>query len=265
MRKPERMRFVPALSIIFCLLAPLPQLLAQDLRIAAASDLQFAMTDLVSGFEKKTSKRIDVSYGSSGNFRAQIANGAPFDVFFSADVQYPNMLIAAGLADRDSLHIYAHGRLVLWAPPGSNLQLDKRGLAVLKSNRINKIAIANPDHAPYGRAAVAALQEAGLYNDVKAKLVYGENISQAAQFAESGSAQVGILALSLTYADSMKNGERWEVPQNLYPPMEQAAVIISASKNKATASAFLDYVRSPGGTEVLAKYGFTVGASAQKP
>jgi molybdate transport system substrate-binding protein len=259
------MRFLSALSSILCLLVPAPQLLAQDLRVAAASDLQFAMNDLVSSFERNTGKRVDVSYGSSGNFRAQIANGAPFDVFFSADAQYPNMLISAGLADSDSLYVYAHGRLALWAPPGSNLQLDKRGLAVLKTSRINKIAIANPDHAPYGRAAVAALQEAGLYNDVKSKLVYGENISQAAQFAESGSAQVGILALSLTYADSMKNGERWEVPQNLYPPMEQAAVIIRASRNKAAAASFLGYVKSPAGREVLAKYGFTVGASAQKP
>jgi molybdate transport system substrate-binding protein len=260
------MRFFHALPIILCLLVPASQLFAQDLRIAAASDLQFAMKDLVSGFEKNTGKNVDVSYGSSGNFRAQIANGAPFDVFFSADVQYPNMLISAGLADGDSLYVYAHGRLVLWAPAGSNLQLDKRGFAVLKTALVTKIAIANPDHAPYGRAAVAALQEVGLYSDVKSKLVYGENVSQAAQFAESGSAQVGILALSLTYADSMKNGERWEVPQNLYPPMEQAAVIIRASKNKVVATTFLDYVKSSAGREVLAKYGFTVDrASAQKP
>jgi len=259
------MRLLPTLSTILCLLAPTPQLLAQDLRVAAASDLQFAMNDLVSRFEKDTGTRVYVSYGSSGNFRTQIANGAPFDLFFSADMQYPNLLISAGLADSDSLYVYAHGRLVLWAPPGSNLQLDKHGLAALKNTRVNKIAIANPDHAPYGRAAVAALQEAGLYSDVKSKLVYGENISQAAQYAESGSAQVGILALSLTYADSMKNGERWEVPQSLYPPLEQAAVVIHASKNKAAAGSFLGYIKSPAGRELLAKYGFTVGASAQKP
>jgi molybdate transport system substrate-binding protein len=252
--------------MILCLLAPpSPPALAQDLRVAAASDLQFAMNDLVSQYEKTTGKKVDVSYGSSGNFRTQIANGAPFDLFFSADAQYPNLLVSEGLADRDSLYVYAHGRLVLWAPAGSNLQLDKHGLAVLKTNRISKIAIANPDHAPYGRAAVAALQEAGVYNDVKSKLVFGENISQAAQFAESGSAQVGILALSLTFADSMKTGERWEVPQNLYPPMEQTAVIVHASKNKDVAGSFLGFVKSPAGREVLAKYGFTVGASAQKP
>jgi molybdate transport system substrate-binding protein len=244
---------------------------AQEVRVAAASDLQFAMKDLATKYEKSTGRKVGVSYGSSGNFRTQIANGAPFDLFFSADVQYPNLLITAGLADAETLYIYAHGRLVLWAPAGSNLQLAQRGFEVLKDPRVSKVAIANPEHAPYGRAAVAALQKAGLYDAVKSKLVYGENISQAAQFAESGSAQVGVLALSLTFAESMKNGERWEVPQDLYPPLEQAAVVIHASGNKAAATAFLDYVKSAEGKEVLAKYGFTTdsggsaGAGAQKP
>jgi molybdate transport system substrate-binding protein len=242
-----------------------PALRAQDVRVAAAADLQFAMKDLAAKYEKNTGKKVDVSYGSSGNFRTQIENGAPFDLFFSADVQYPNLLITAGLADGETLYIYAHGRLVLWAPAGQNLQLAQRGLEALKDPRVIKIAVANPEHAPYGRAAVAALQKAGLYDEVKSKLVYGENISQAAQFAESGSAQVGLLALSLTYADSMNNGERWDVPENLYPPLEQAAVVVHASKNKAAAKAFLDYVKSAAGKETLAKYGFTIGAPAQKP
>ena len=125
--------------------------------------------------------------------------------------------------------------------------------------------MANPAHAPYGRAAVAALQKAGLYDAVKAKLVYGENISQAAQFAESGSAQVGILALSLTYAHSMKDGERWEVPQGLYPPLEQAAVVIHASPNKPDAEAFLTYLKSATAKEILARYGFTLGSAPLKP
>jgi molybdate transport system substrate-binding protein len=252
-------------AIFIGLLLLPPRGFAQDLRVAAASDLQFAMNDLAANFEKTSGKKVAVSYGSSGNFRTQIANGAPFDIFFSADAQYPNQLINEGLADGETFYIYANGRLVLWAPAGENLQLEKRGLAVLKTTYVSKIAIANPEHAPYGKAAVAALQEAGLYNEVKSKLVYGENISQAAQFAESGSAQVGILALSLTYADSMKNGERWEVPQNLYPPLEQAAVVIHSSKNKTAALAFLEYVKSPAGREVLTKYGFTRGTSSQKP
>ena len=258
------MRLIGKIALLAVCLTLAVSVRAQTLRVAAAADLQFAMNDVAGRYEKDSGKKVEVSYGSSGNFRTQIENGAPFDLFFSADLQYPKMLISSGLADGGTLYIYAHGRLVLWAPAGANLDLAERGLNALKDPKITKIAIANPEHAPYGRAAVAALQTAGLYDEVKSKLVYGENISQAAQFASSGSAQVGILALSLTYADSMKSGERWEVPENLYPPLEQAAVVISASKNKAAASAFLDYVKSNEGRDVLAKYGFTVGAAAQK-
>lgn len=240
-----------------------PCMCAQDLRIAAASDLQLAMSDLSARYERASGKKVEVSFGSSGNFRTQIANGAPFDLFFSADIQYPNLLIAGGLADADTLYVYANGRLVLWAPAGSKLGFEKRGMAALKAASVKKVAIANPEHAPYGRAAVAALQESGVYAEVKPKLVFGENISQAAQFAESGSAQVGILALSLTYADSMKNGERWEIPQNLYPALEQGAVVIRASRNKNAARAFLDYIKSAEGKAVLAKYGFSTGIAAK--
>lgn len=237
---------------------------AQTLRVAAAADLQYAMDELVNRYEKSGGTKIAVIYGSSGNFRTQIANGAPFDLFFSADVQYPRLLISVGLADGETLYIYAHGRLVLWAPAGTNLQLMKRGFAALTDPRVTKIAIANPAHAPYGQAAVAALQKAGLYNETKSRLVYGENISQAAQFAESGSAQVGILALSLIYADSMKTGERWEVPEEFYPRLEQAAVMLTRSANKAGARAFLKYVKSAEAKEILAKYGFTL-PGAQNP
>jgi molybdate transport system substrate-binding protein len=238
---------------------------AQPLRIAAAADLQFAMNDLVGQYEKSTGQKVSVSYGSSGNFRTQIENGAPFDLFFSADVQYPKLLISARLADANTLYIYAFGQLVLWAPAGANLQLPQRGFRVLEDPRVAKIAIANPEHAPYGRAAVAALRKAGVYDAVKAKLVYGENISQAAQFAESGSAQVGILALSLTYVDSMKSGERWEVPADMYPPLEQAAVVVHASANKPAAHAFLDYVKTAAAKEILARYGFTPGSVPGQP
>jgi molybdate transport system substrate-binding protein len=247
--------------LLFCA-APMR---AQALRVAAASDLQFAMNDLAGDYEKSTGQKISVSYGSSGNFRTQIENGAPFDLFFSADVRYPKLLVSAGLADADTLYVYAHGRLVLWAPAGANLQLPQRGFRALEDPRVTKIAIANPEHAPYGRAAVAALQKAGLYDAVKAKLVYGENISQAAQFAESGSAQVGILAWSLTYANSMKSGERWEVPADWYPPLEQAAVVVHASANKRVAQAFLEYVKSADAKEILGHYGFTLGSAPSKP
>ncbi len=251
--------------VLACLLVLASSARAQTLRVAAAADLQFAMSDLAGRFEKKTGAKVAVSYGSSGNFRAQIENGAPFDLFFSADVVYPRQLVSAGLADAQSLCVYAQGRLALWAPAGANLHLAERGFAALKDARIEKIAIANPEHAPYGRAAVAALQKAGLYDQVKSKLVFGENISQAAQFVQSGSAQAGIIALSLTFAESMKGGERWEIPADLYPPLQQAAVMIHASPNKAAASAFLEFVKSGEGRNVLVKYGLTASDSPQKP
>jgi molybdate transport system substrate-binding protein len=250
------------LSLVLFFVVPLG---AQTLRIAAAADLQLAMNDLAGRYGKATGQKVSVSFGSSGNFRTQIENGAPFDLFFSADGRYPKLLISAGLADADTFYVYAHGRLVLWSPAGVNLQLEKRGLRALSDSRVTKIAIANPEHAPYGRAAVAALQKAGLYEEVKPKLVYGENISQAAQFAQSGSAQVGILALSLTYADSMKSGECWEVPAELYPALEQAAVVVHAAANKRAAQAFLEYVKGPEAKEILARYGFMLEGVPAKP
>jgi molybdate transport system substrate-binding protein len=249
-----------ALVIIFLLILS-SATRAQTVRVAAAADLQFAMNDLASQYEKKTGTKIAVSYGSSGNFRAQIENGAPFDVFFSADAQYPEQLVRSGAADAQSLFIYAQGHLVIWAPPGSNLHLAEKGFEALKDPSVVKIAIANPEHAPYGRAAVAALQKAGLYDQLKSKLVLGENISQAAQFAQSGSAQVGIIALSLTYAESMKGGERWEIPAGDYPPILQKAVIVHSSPNKDAANAFLTYVKSDEGRKILSNYGLTPPAS----
>ncbi len=256
-------RRLTVVAILFLALASVSH--AQTLRVAAAADLQFAMNDLAGQFEKKTGTMVAVSYGSSGNFRAQIENGAPFDVFFSADAQYPEQLVKSGVADAQSLFIYAHGHLVIWAPAGSNLQLAQKGFDALKDSRVIKIAIANPEHAPYGRAAVAALQKAGLYDELKSKLVLGENISQAAQYAQSGSAQAGLIALSLTYAESMKGGERWEIPAEYYPPIVQKAVIVSGSKNKSAAAEFLEFVKSAEGRSTFTKYGLTPPATSEKP
>jgi len=230
---------------------------AQQLRVAAASDLQFAMTDLAIRYETKTKLTLAITYGSSGNFFAQIENGAPFDLFFSADISYPQKLIEARFADRTTLYSYASGRLVLWAPPRSHLNLAEKGIPALLDPRVQKIAIANPDHAPYGKAAVAALQKAAIYNQVKSKLVFGENISQAAQFVQSGNAQVGILALSLSIAPAMQRGERFLIPADAHPPLEQAVVVLSSSRNKAAAASFLDFVKCPEGKAILVKYGFT--------
>jgi len=238
---------------------------AQTLRVAAAADLQYAMKAIVGQFEAKTGTQVSVSYGSSGNFRTQIENGAPFDLFFSADEQYPQALMKAGLADAQSLLVYAQGHLVLWAPQSENLQLKAKGLQVLRDPRVRKIAVANPEIAPYGRAAITALRNAGLYDALKSKLVFGENVSQAAQFAESGSAQVGIISLSLTFAGSMKDGECWEIPPDLYPPIQQEAVIITASRNKTDAKAFLAFVAGESGRAILARYGLAPSALGAKP
>lgn len=237
---------------------------AQTLRVAAAADLQFAMNDLAAQYERSAGMKVALSYGSSGNFRAQIENGAPFDVFFSADAQYPRQLVKAGVAEAETLVVYAQGRLVIWAPPGEKLGLAEKGFEALKDARVVKIAIANPEHAPYGRAAVGALKRAGIYEQVKGKLVYGENVSQAAQFAQSSSAQIGIIALSLTFAESLKSGECWEIPTDFYPPIEQTAVVVKGSSNKAAAKAFLEFVKSEDGQKILSKYGF-IPAGASKP
>jgi molybdate transport system substrate-binding protein len=250
--------------LIACLLLP-SCVRAQTLRVAAAADLQFAMNDLGTQFEKKTGTKVAITYGSSGNFRAEIENGAPFDVFFSADAQYPQQLVTAGVADAQSLFVYAQGHLVLWAPVAEDLGVAKKGFEALKDPRVVRIAIANPEHAPYGRAAVAALQKAGVYEQVKTKLVYGENISQAAQFVQSGSAQVGIIALSLTFAESMKGGDQWEIPAEVYPAMLQQAVIISASPKKTVAKEFLEFVKSEEGRKILSNYGFTRPGPPAKP
>ncbi len=237
---------------------------AQQLRIAAAADLQFAMKDLTARYEARTNQVLAVSYGSSGNLFTQIENGAPFDLFFSADNTYPRKLIEADLAERTTLYLYAFGRLVLWAPPESHLAIREKGLSVLLDPQIQKIAIANPDHAPYGQAAVSALQKAGLYDQVKTKLVFGENILQAAQFVQSSNAQVGIIALSLAISPAMQNGPRWLVPADLHPPLEQTAVLLSSSNSKKDAILFLDFVKGSEGREILEKYGFTLTQTPAK-
>src|ERR1700693_6004904 len=169
---------------------------AQTITVAAAADLQFAMQDVAAKFQKQTGKEVKLIYGSSGNFFQQLQNGAPFDMFFSANLDYAKKLEIAGLAEPGSYYEYARGKIVLWVPKDSALDLSS-GLQALLTPSIKKIAVANPQHAPYGQAAVAAMQKAGIYDKVKDKFVLGENISQTASFIITGSADVGIVALSL--------------------------------------------------------------------
>jgi molybdate transport system substrate-binding protein len=231
---------------------------AQQIRVAAAADLKFAMQDIVAQFEKQTGTKVDVTYGSSGNFFSQMQNGAPFDLFFSADLEYPRKLEAAGLAEPGTLYKYAVGRIAIWTPADASVDVTHLGWKALLDSSVQKIAIANPEHAPYGRAAVAALQKAGIYEQVKAKLVYGENISQAAQFAQSGNAQAGIVAMSLAISPGMKDGKRWEIPADSHPPIEQATIILKNATDKKDARALLEFVKSEAGRSTLSKYGFTV-------
>jgi molybdate transport system substrate-binding protein len=231
---------------------------AQDLRVAAASDLQAAMPAIAAQFERDTGHRVTLTFGSSGNFATQIEHGAPFDVFMSADVEYPKRLEQAGIAEPGSRYEYATGRLVLWTRNDSGIDV-KRGLTVLTDARVRRIAIANPAHAPYGGAAVAAIRHEGLYDRVQSKFVLGENISQAAQFAQSGNAQVGIIALAVALTPTLKqSGTYFEVPTDFYPPLEQAAVVVAASKQKALASRFVDSLKQPSAKTILRSIGFSV-------
>ncbi len=231
---------------------------AAELKVAAASDLTFAFKDVAARFQNQTGNSVRLTYGSSGNFFAQIQNGAPFDLFFSADVNYPRRLETAGLIEPGAIYEYASGKLVMWVPNSSKLDL-RRGLTALLDSSIRKIAIANPQHAPYGIAAVAAMRHAGVYGDVKGKLVLGENISQTAQFVQSGNADVGILALSLALAPAMKDSGRYvEIPATDYPPLIQAAVILKSSLNKEAAKQLLKFLREPGTVAVMERYGFSI-------
>lgn len=229
-----------------------------EVTIAAASDLTYAMNEIVATFEKETGCTARLSFGSSGNFLTQIENGAPFDVFFSADIAYPKKLESEGLAAPGSTFLYAVGKIVLWVRRDSPLDL-KSGLAALRDPSVKKISIANPAHAPYGRAAEDALRKAGIYDAVKDRLVLGENISQAAQFIQSGNADAGIIALSLAVSPPMKNDGRYEaIPETLYLPIEQGAVVTRAAHNPAGARMFLDYVQKPAAAAVLERFGFTL-------
>jgi len=243
-----------AIVVVFLAIASAAD--AQRLTVAAAADLQAALPEIAQRFEKDTGRTVTITFGSSGNFYAQIRNGAPFDVFLSADVEYPRRLESDGVAERGTLVEYARGRIVLWTRRDSGIDVTA-GLNVLSNPKVRRIAIANPEHAPYGRAAVAATQRAGIYDAVRSKLVMGENISQTAQFAQSGSADVGIIALSLALTPALKNsGSYVDVPDALYPPIEQAAVVVAASREKTLARQFIDNLKGPAVARVLQAFGF---------
>jgi molybdate transport system substrate-binding protein len=245
-----------AIFLLLSIASPHASASAGQITVAAAADLTFVFKDVGAQFRAATGNTIKLSYGSSGNFFSQIKNGAPYDMFFSADVDYPKKLEAAGLTEPGTLYEYATGKLVLWVPSKSKLDLSQ-GLKVLLDPSISKIAIANPAHAPYGAAAVAALQHEGLYDQLKGKIVKGENISQTAQFVESGNADIGMLALSLALAPAMKDEGRYvEIPSSDYPPIIQALVILKSAPDKETAQQFFKFIKSPAIVALMGRYGF---------
>src|SRR5215813_8517642 len=235
---------------------------AAEVVVAAASDLGFAVKAIITDFERETGNKVRLSLGSSGTFAAQISNGAPFDVFLSADVAYPQDLEKKGLTEPNSTFVYAVGRIVLWVPKNSPVDIEKLGIEALLEPSITKISIANPEHAPYGRAAVSAMQHFSVYDKVKNKLVFGENVSQAAQFVQSGAAQIGIIALSIAISDSMRaSGKYWQIPVDTYPRMDQAGVILKQARkgdHLEASRAFMDMIRSPRGRAILERYGFSL-------
>jgi molybdate transport system substrate-binding protein len=229
---------------------------AEPIKVAAAADLNYALTDLAAHFEKATGTKVLLSFGASGNLYSQLQNGAPFDLFFSADEDYPKKLAASGVMDSATLRTYAIGHLVLWVPNSSALDPGRLQMNLLTEPSVSKISIANPQHAPYGRAAMAALDHYGLKDKVAGKLVFGENVSHAAQFVQSGNAQAGLIALSLANSPAMiSSGKYWEVPAESYPEMRQVAGVVAASQQKRAAQAFLDYVLSAEGAATLRKFG----------
>jgi molybdate transport system substrate-binding protein len=230
----------------------------QEVTIAAAADLRSALDEITSHFQSETSIPVKVVYGSSGNLFQQIKNGAPFDLFFSANSDYPKKLEAAGLSVPGTYYEYARGHIVLLTSSSSALDLQQ-GLKVLLDPSIQRIAIADPGHAPYGQAAVAALKSQGVYDQVSRKIVVGENVAQAASFVTSGAADVGIVAESLAVLPSARAQIRFaEIPADEYPPIEQACVLLKSSTKQEAARRFLAYLQGPEASKILQRYGFEV-------
>jgi len=225
--------------------------------VAAAANLKTAAEALKKGFEAvHPGAEVTLTFGASGAFFSQIQNGAPFDLFLSADREYPAKVIAARLGAAADERVYAFGKLVAWLPPGSTVDLEKKGLQALADPSVKKIAIANPAVAPFGRATEAALKTAGVYDAVKEKLVLGTSVGQTAQFATTGAADVTFLPYSLTFGRELSAGRVVTVPETLYPRIEQSGIVLSAAKEPALARAFLASITGEKGRTILAKYGY---------
>ena len=252
-------RFFP--TIFACVLAA-PLSAQAPLRVAAAADLEPVLPPILEQFQQATGIHAEATYQASAMLTTEIENGAPFDLFLSADLSYPKRLIddgvadAAGSADSSTPITYAKGMLVLWTRKDSHL--PPPSLDLLRSPALKRLAIANPDRAPYGRAAVAALQSLGLYGTLKPRIVTAENIAQAAQFVDSANADAGLISLTSALTPRLSaDGNYFLIPSNLYPPIEQGAVIVSSTKQRAAVHKLLDFLLSPAVQAQLAKGGLT--------
>ncbi len=234
---------------------------AEKITVAAAADLKFAMDEIVTSFKQShAGTEVEVIYGSSGKFHTQIQQGAPYDLYFSADINYPRELAKKGLAASE-VRPYAFGRIVLWS---NSMDAAKMTMASLTDLRISRIAIANPKHAPYGKRAEEALRTSGLWDKLQSKLVFGENIAHTAQFVQTGNAQVGIIALSLAVNSELaKKGGYYLIPENLHKPLEQGYVITKRGARKLLARQFADYMGSKQARTVMTKYGFVLPGEAK--
>ena len=244
--------FSRACAVLVALLLSVALLPAQTktLRIAAAADLQPVLPAIIHNFEQSSGVRVEVSYASSATLTTQILNGAPYDLFLAANLAFPQKIVAANLAVESAPLTYAQGSLVLWARTG--LLPHSLTMQSLTVSSVHRIAIANPVHAPYGAAAMAAIQFLGLAKALQPKLVFAENIAQAAEFGQSGNADCALISKTLAITPTMRQAGRFApIPENAYPPIRQGAVILRNAPHRLQAQAFLRYLQSPAGSHLL--------------
>ncbi|MCY3971503.1 MAG: molybdate ABC transporter substrate-binding protein [Acidobacteria bacterium] len=228
---------------------------AGEVTVAVAANAAEAVEALAADFEQRTGHRVTLTVGSTGKLYAQILHGAPFDVFLAADQERPRLLVEQGLAVDESRHTYAVGRLALWGPDPT----VEASVETLRAGSFRRLAIANPDLAPYGAAARETLQELGLWKSLRGKIAFGENVGQAFAMIASGNAELGFTALSSVLSPrNVRSGSLWEVPANLHAPVRQDSVLLERGQGKAAARDFYLFLGSPGAREVVESFGFIV-------
>ncbi|MDB5307367.1 MAG: molybdenum transporter, periplasmic molybdate-binding protein [Gemmataceae bacterium] len=253
----------PAVLLLTCLGAlgcggpRAPEPATGSVRVAAAASVKPALEEIATAFrERNPQVEVTITYGASGAFVAQITNHAPFDLFLSADTEYPRRLVESGMASPDDSFRYATGRLVVWARHGASLPFESEGLPAVAGASVRTVAVANPRHAPYGRAAETALKAAGVWEVVRGRVVYGENVEQVANVLTTGTADVGFLPASLASAPALAGGRTWPVPPDLYPQIEQGGVVLARAADPAAAARFRIFLTGPDGRAILSRHGF---------